>query len=71
MQRLVTVYLDNSAYMQGKWITLAMPDKHGLAEEHLAEDLANGWRVVSLTSFGGSTEGLTARGWVTVLLEKE
>jgi hypothetical protein len=71
MQRLVTIYLDNTAYMQGKWITTTMADKHGLTEEHLAEDLANGWRVVSLSSFGGSIDGLSARGWVTVLLEKE
>jgi hypothetical protein len=71
MQRLVTIYLDNSAYMQGKWITAAMPDKHGLVEEHLAGELSSGWRVISLTSFGGSGDHLTAHGWVTVLLEKD
>jgi hypothetical protein len=71
MQRLVTIYLDNAAYMQGKWLTTSMHDKHGLVDEHLADDLANGWRVVTLSSFGGATDGLTVRGWVTVLLEKE
>ncbi len=69
-QKLVTVYLDNSAYAKGKVLVGSFADKHGLVEEHLTDLLAAGWRVVGIHGFGGSGESITARGWITVLLEK-
>ena len=72
MQKLVTIYLDNSAYSADKWVTTSYADKHGLIEEHLQDHLSDGWAVSSLASFGGSSsDGFTARGWVVVLLEKK
>lgn len=70
MQKLVTIYLDNQAYMGDKWIKGSHADKHGFVEEYLGDELSKGWRVVSLASFGGATDGMAA-GWVTVVLEKE
>ena len=35
MQRLVTIYLDSHAYMEGKWVKGTHGDKHGQVEEHL------------------------------------
>jgi hypothetical protein len=69
MQKLVTIYLDNQAYMGDKWIKGSHADKHGFVESHLKEDLAAGWKVVSLVGFGGA-DGISARGWLSVLLEK-
>lgn len=69
MQKLVTIYLDNQAYMGGSWIKDSFADMHGVAEEHLKDELANGWKVASLHGFGG-VDGINARGWLTVLLEK-
>ncbi len=71
MQKLVTIYLDSHAYMGDKWMKGTHSDRHGVAEEHLQEDLQNGWKVVSLCGFGGATEGINARGWIAVALEKE
>jgi hypothetical protein len=48
MQRLVTIYLDNQTYVEGTW-KVSSADKHGFVEEHLADELANGWRVISLS----------------------
>ncbi len=70
MQKLVTVYLDNGAYGGGNLIVGSYADKHGLIEEHLQQYFAAGWTVQSLQGFGGS-EGLTVRGWVLVVLEKQ
>jgi hypothetical protein len=70
MQKLVTIYLDNMTYGKGKMIVGSFADKHGLVEEHLQSLLAEGWKIVSLTGFGGNSEGLGARGWLAVLLEK-
>ena len=69
-QKLVTIYLDNSAYAKGKMLVGSFADKHGSVEEHLASELAAGWRIVSMHGFGGSSEGLSARGWLAVLLER-
>jgi hypothetical protein len=69
MQKLVTIYLDNQAYSKGKWLQLTFADKHGLVEEHLLDQLADGWQIVSITGFGG-VESVTTRGWLAVLLEK-
>ncbi len=71
MQKLVTIYLENSAYSKGKMIVTTYADKHGLVEEHLASYLADGWTIVSVSGFGGADESLTVRGWVVVLLEKK
>ena len=70
MQKLLTIYLDNGAYGQGKMIVGSYADKHGLIEEHITPYLQDGWRVVSITSFGGNSDGLTVRGWLAVLIEK-
>jgi hypothetical protein len=70
MQRLVTIYLDTHAYMGEKWIKGSHADKHGLIEEHLQQDLADGWKVVSLFGFGGAAENMNARGWLAVVLEQ-
>lgn len=70
MQKLVTIYLDNANYSKGKIIS--DPGKsHLLVEEHLTEYLAAGWRISSMTGFGGGSESMTAvRGWLGVVLEK-
>jgi len=70
LQKLVTVYLDNTAYAKGKLLVGSFAEKHGLVEEHLSEFLNQGWRVVAIHGFGGSGESIAARGWITVLLEK-
>ncbi len=70
MQKLVTIYLDNMAYGKGKLLIGSLADKHGLVEEHLKAELATGWRVSSISSFGGNAEAISARGWLAVLLEK-
>ena len=69
MQKLVTIYLDNGAYGKGKMLVGSYADKHGLVEEHLAEYLASGWRVNSVSGFGGA-DGLDVKGWLVVLIEK-
>lgn len=69
MQKLVTIYLDTHSYMDGKWLKGSHDDKHGFVEEHLQDHLADGWRVASLVCFGGA-DGLNARGWLGVVLEK-
>ena len=40
MQKLVTIYLDNSAYAEGKMMVGSYADKNGLVEEHLTDQLA-------------------------------
>jgi hypothetical protein len=70
VQKLVTIYLDNLAYMEGKWLAGSFGDKHGRVEEHLASYLDDGWRVVSLAGMGGGSEGTSARGWFAVVMEK-
>jgi hypothetical protein len=66
---LVTIYVENSAYSGEKWVTTSYADKHGHVEQHLQEQLNAGWKVISLSSFGG-VDGLAARGWIVALLEK-
>jgi hypothetical protein len=69
-QKLVTIYLDNSAYAKDKLLVGTFGDKHGLIEEHLETYLADGWRVATIHGFGGNSDSLNVRGWITVLLEK-
>ena len=69
MQKLVTIYLDSGAYAGDAWLKAGFSDKHGVVEEHLAEDLRDGWRVVSIKTLGGA-EGVNIRGWLAVVLEK-
>lgn len=69
-QKLVTIYLENMAYTKGKLLVGSLADKHGLVEEHLQSYLDDGWRIGSITSFGGCAETLAARGWLAVVLEK-
>ena len=69
-QKLVTIYLDNSAYAKGKVLVGSFGDKHGFIEEHLESYLSDGWRVAAIHGFGGNSDALSVRGWITVLLEK-
>ena len=69
-QKLVTVYLENSAYGAGKMLVGSYADKHGLIEEHLSAVLAEGWRIKEIHGFGGNSDSLTVRGWIIVLLER-
>lgn len=69
LQKLVTIYMDNTAYAKGKLLVGSFAEKHGLVEEHLSDLLAQGWRVAAIHGFGGSGESIGARGWITVLLE--
>ena len=71
MQKLVTIYLNNMAYGKGKMLVGSFAEKHGLVEEHLKDDLANGWRIVNIFGFGGSAEVVAVRGWLAVVLEKK
>ena len=70
MQKLVTIYLDNMFYAKSKMI-LGFGEKHGLVEEHLRAYLAEGWQIASMTTMGGTAEGISIRGWLIVLLEKK
>jgi hypothetical protein len=70
MQKLVTVYLDNGAYGQGKMIVTSYADMHALVEEHLANYLADGWSIKMLTAFGGNSDGMAVRGWLAAVLER-
>ena len=54
MQKLVTIYLDNTAYGNPK-VTGCYADKHAYVEEHLQEYLTEGWQVRSLYGLGGSS----------------
>ena len=67
--KLVTIYLDNMAYAKGKAVG-SFADKHGLAEEHLQTYLDDGWRIGSVSGFGGNSEVISVRGWFAVVLEK-
>lgn len=69
MQRLVTIYLDTMSYLDGQWLKMTFADKHGIVEEHLKDDLEQGWRIVSVTGVGGASDAC-ARGWIAVVLEK-
>jgi hypothetical protein len=69
-QKLVTIYLDNMAYAKPKMIVGSFADKHGLVEEHLQTYLDDGWRIGSVSGFGGNSESISARGWFAVVLEK-
>ena len=69
-QKLVTIYLENSAYGKGKMLVGSYADKHGLVEEHLQPYLDDGWRIVSISGFGGNADAIAARGWFAVVLEK-
>jgi hypothetical protein len=69
-QKLVTIYLDNMAYAQGKVLMSSFSDRHGLVEEHLQAYMDDGWRIGSIAGFGGSADSIAARGWFAVVLEK-
>ncbi|MBL9134561.1 MAG: hypothetical protein JNK85_01770 [Verrucomicrobiales bacterium] len=68
-QRLITIYLDNSAYVSGKALIANFSDKHGLVEEHLETYLREGWRIAAIHGFGGNSDALAVRGWFAVVLE--
>ena len=69
-QKFVTIYLENMAYAKGKMLVGSLADKHGLVEEHLQTYLDEGWRITSVSGFGGNAEALASRGWFAVVLEK-
>lgn len=70
MQKLVTIYLDNSGYKREKFMVGTYGDLHGHVEEHLQTHLSEGWQVKSIKALGGHSEGLHTRGWLAVVLEK-
>ena len=69
-QKLITIYVDNSAYAGGKMLVGSFGDQHGKVEEHLQSYLDDGWRIGSISGFGGNSESLSVRGWFAVVLEK-
>ncbi len=69
MQKLVTVYLDKTAYGLPNNLG-GYGDKHGFVEEHLQEYLTEGWHVRSLFGLAGSSND-SRQGWVAVVLEKD
>ena len=69
-QKLLSIYLDNTAYAKGKMIVGSFADKHGLIESHLEAYLEEGWRVKQISMAGGATDSLAVRCWVVVLLER-
>ena len=69
-QKLVTIYLDNTAYAPGKTFVGTFGDKHGLIEEHLAEYLSDGWKIADLQACGGGSDSLAVRGWIVAVLER-
>jgi hypothetical protein len=69
VQKLVTIYLDSHAYMGDKSIKGSYADKHGFVEEYLEDYLKDNWKIASLFGFGGA-DGIHARGWLAVVLEK-
>ena len=58
MQKLVTIYLDNSAYAADKFLVGSYADKHGVVEEHLQNFLVEGWSIKSVSGFGGNSEAI-------------
>lgn len=57
-QKVVSVYLN------------AWDRKHGTGDELLHEELAQGWRVVQITSAGGAPDPTCVGVWVIFVLEK-
>lgn len=70
MQKLVTIYLDSAVYGDGRFRGMPAQDKHGIVEEHLTEELKQGWKIASVNCFGGSADSVSARGWLAVVVEK-
>jgi hypothetical protein len=66
MEKLVTIYLDVAQYT-GKGIRFSNSDLHGKVEEHLQEELSDGWSISNLSALSNGTTG----GWVVVALKKE
>ncbi len=67
-QRLVTVFLhDAFDPRKGGYGDPEASPLFGVAE-HLAGDLADGWRVKELATIGGAGGKLS--GWIVALLEK-
>ena len=69
MQKLLTIYLDNDRYRDGK-IFGGVSDRHGMVEEHLGDYLTHGWTVRSMAAFGGAAEQAWVRGWIAVVIER-
>ena len=67
MQKFLTIYMDSRGYSKGLFDTVA---KLGLVEEHLTEDLADGWKIKHVAGFGGMPEHSLVSGWFAVVLEK-
>lgn len=58
MQKVVSIYLKGWKF------------EHGATDEYLAEYLADGWRVVSISTAGGSGGLDVLNVFVVVLMEK-
>ena len=65
----MTIYVDNTAYANGKMLVGSFADKHGVVEEHLETYLQQGWRISAIHGFGGNSDALAVRGWFAVVLE--
>ncbi len=66
MEKLVTIYLDLANYT-GKGIRFSNSDLHGKVEEHLQDELSEGWKISTLSTLSSGTTG----GWLVVALKKE
>ena len=70
MQKLLTIYLDSGAYESNSW-TGSRSTAHAYVEEHLQAELQAGWRIESISGFGGAAQTNNARGWFAVVLSRE
>jgi hypothetical protein len=68
MQKFVTIHVHSHAYNKGLFQGAA--DAHGVVEEHLSQELADGWRVAQVAGIGGIAEFGVHAGWFAVVLEK-
>jgi hypothetical protein len=74
MQKLISIYLDSRIYNvhhgAGPIGSGDLLSHHGKIEEHLKDELAAGWKIVSTTLSCAAGEMHSVRGWCVVLLEK-
>jgi hypothetical protein len=67
MEKVVTIYLDNSAYDRGNLLVSSFADKHGANAGAFGRIPGAGGKYYSL---GGASDAVYARGWLTTMLEK-
>lgn len=69
-QKLLTIYLNTGGYKRDKMLVGSYGDMNVHVEEHVQADLDDGWRIHTLAAMGGAAEGVFARGWLAVVLQK-